>query len=106
MKVLNVNLDYKLPKEAKNTPQELTADYIAMAVANKYKEGLDGQYKRTYARICRKLDEVIENKGETIELEEAEYDLLKNAIPECKVPVHIVKYFVVLEEEINNLNAN
>jgi hypothetical protein len=68
-------------------------------------QGIEGQQRRVFARIQRKLDEAIENKTSEIELEEAEKDLLRKSFRDCKVPAQIAKLFVVLEDEVDRVCA-
>lgn len=101
---LRVLLDYNAP-ESQNGDDAvrgaaLTADYINHAVTNAHQQGLEGQQRRIYSRIQRKLDGAIENSDEDIELEQAECDFLRKAFEACKVPAVIAKYFVVLEDAI------
>lgn len=101
---LRVLLNYNVP-ESKNGDDvtrgtELTADYINHAVSNAHQQGLEGQQRRIYGRIQRKLDEAIETDAEEIALEQAESDFLRKAFEACKVPSVIAKYFVVLEDAI------
>lgn len=99
---LKVLLDYKAPEskngELRGVP--LTADYINFAVGSAHPQGLEGQQRRIYGRIQRKLDDAIESSAEEIELENAESDFLRKAFESCKVPAAISKYFVVLEDAI------
>lgn len=101
---LKVLLDYKAP-ESQNGDSPirgtaLTADYINHAVSSAHPQGLEGQQRRIYSRIQRKLDQAIDDGSEDIELEQAESDLLRKAFEACKVPAAIAKYFVVLEDAI------
>lgn len=109
-RTLRVNLDYQLPPVAPatngNEPEkrtegvELTANYIEHAVTSSHQQGLEGQQRRIWSRIQRKLDTAVEEKSEQIELELAESDFLRKAFENCKVPVPIAKYFVILEDAI------
>lgn len=100
--MLKINLDYKRSATAEPnvSNSELTSNYIEAAVAGTHPQGLEGQMRRTFARIQRKLDEAIEAKKDEIELEKAEQDLLRKSFNECKVPAGFAKYFTVLEDEI------
>lgn len=82
------------------TPAETTLAFLMIAVNSKYEKGLDSGYKRIYARMQNKLEEAIEKGSKSIELEQAEYDLLKNAVKEAKVPAQFVSNFVRLEDAI------
>lgn len=107
---MKVNIDYKRKDEVNNDPEaisqrELTADYINYACQLVYKDGLEGGKRRIFARICRKLDECIEQNGEEIELEEAEKDFLKKMFADDKFKPSpaTAKFIVILEDEIESL---
>lgn len=107
---MRINLDYKLSDTYKKNAniecnQDLTVNLINFAVNAKYKDGLkSGSLRRVYARLQRLLDEAIENKSDTIELEQAQKDLLIDVFNfEIPVPVFETKYFVLLEDEIESL---
>jgi hypothetical protein len=101
---LTINLDYQTPPAAegdiRKTNSELTENYILHAVNDTHPKGLEGQLRRVFARLQRKLDEAIDSGTDTIELEKAEQDLLRKSFNECKVTPALAKYFVVLEDEI------
>lgn len=100
---LNINLDYKTPAsngQAQLSNRELTANYIDAAVGSSHSQGLEGQMRRIFGRVQRKIDEAIESGKDEIELEKAEQDFLRKSFSECKIPAQLVKYFVVLEEEV------
>jgi hypothetical protein len=110
MKTLNVSLDYKRPepkteedKKAWKSDAELTQDYIAYAVTQTYKDGLEGQLRRLYGRIQRKLDACLDENKPGMELEEAELDFLDKAFSTAKFPVSIAKYVLVLEAELDRV---
>lgn len=98
----NINLDFNRTEEqvAKMSNQELVADYITFAVKDKYKEGLDSQWRRTWARIQRLLDVAIEEKSETITFENGEMDFIKGAFKDVKFPADLAKYVIILEDEL------
>lgn len=110
MKKFNIDLDYKRPEpkteeDKKNfkTNPELTQDYIAYAVNLSYKDGLEGQLRRVYGRIQRKLDTALDENKPEVELEESELDFLDKAISNSKFPVNIAKYVLVLEAELDRV---
>ena len=77
-----------------------------MAVSQKYKDGLEGQKRRIFGRIQRKIDDAIDNKKDEIELEQAEKDFLRGVFKdEVKLPPLASKYIMVLEDEINALKS-
>mgnify|MGYP003146073541 CR=1 FL=1 len=107
-------LDYNIPMEeyAKednkiNGPQELTYNYITMAINGKYAQGLSGQKKRVWGRIQRKFDIMVDGNGKDtiVELEESEIDFIKSAFNDdsVKFPVSIAKYVMVAEDAIMEL---
>lgn len=92
----NLNIDYKRPDDDKSiSNSQLTLDYINFAVNMKFKDGLEGQKKRIWGRLQRKLDEA----QDIVELESAEVDFIKDAFSEdLKVPPGLAKYFIILED--------
>jgi len=109
MKKLNLNIDYKFPVEEKSTKKdienanaELTRDYIAFAITSSYAKGLSSQFRRLYVKIQSKIDTALNTKDYVIELEDGEFNFIKEAFSsdDCKVNATIAKYFVVLEDEI------
>ncbi len=98
MKTLKINLPYGLKNEEKS--QQSTYNIILQGVSSKYPNGLDGEYRRSFARVQRKLDEAIDNNLDEINLEEAEFNLIKNSIQDGKFSAVISKYVSILEEEV------
>lgn len=109
MKKVTLDINYKRPKpegdEVKDYKSniDLSIDYIYFAVATKYKDGLDNQWRRTWARLQRKLDEASENKAKTLELEDAELDFIKVAFRDAKFNPLISKYVVLFEDELESI---
>lgn len=99
-----LNLEYKLTlsdKELKDKNKvfsEITVSYISSSVEMKYKDGLEGQLRRLWGRIQRKMDEAIENKTYSIELENAEKDFIKNSFKEAKFPAALAKHITFFED--------
>lgn len=105
MRILQINLDYGNKADASGVytpPRELTENYIQYAFSKKYPDGIDGQLKSVVGRIQRKLAGAIENKKDSIELEETEYTLIKRAIEVSKFPTALCKFVMVLEEALDN----
>jgi len=100
MKTLKLKLDYALPESNKELPEVLTCDYIISSVNMKHRDGLEGQLRRVFGRLQRKCDEAIEKKYDVLELEDSEFDLIKDCFEEAKFPPVLAKYINVLEEEI------
>jgi hypothetical protein len=120
---VNLDLDYQQPavKEPVRCPHcgnnltkderpnqlsnvELSANYIRHAVGSSHPKGIEGQQRRIWGRIDRAIDAAMDNGTATIDIEQAGVDFLKKAFKDCTVEAHIVKYFVVLEEELSQLN--
>lgn len=101
MKKLNLNIDYKRTKEdvAQISNIELTISYLHFAVNSFYKE-MQGQMLRTWGRLQRKLDDASEKKSKSIDIEDAEYDLVNKASNEAKFPANLSKFIVVLQENL------
>lgn len=105
MKTFTINLDYKRSAEdiKKISNSNITLDYLTYAVSQTFSNGLDGQKRRTWGRIQRKLDEAIDNNSETIELEEAEVYFLKTIFKDITFIPHLAKFVVILEDELEKL---
>jgi hypothetical protein len=100
---LTVKIPYKFKQNIKEKPQETTLNFLMLSINSKYPQGIDGGYKRIFARIQNKLDEAIDKDLKNIDIEQAELDLIKNAVKEAKVPVHFVSNFVLLEDEVEKV---
>lgn len=100
---MRLSLDFgrKLEEVEKVSDRELTADYINYAVNQKHKEGIEGQLRRVWGRIQRKLDDALEQKLDSIDLEEAEKDFIAAAFKESKFPAGLSKFVIVVEDEIS-----
>lgn len=81
---------------------EITLDYISYAVNKKYPDGLDGQMRRIYGRIIKKIEDSIEKKTYKASFEEAEKDFIKKAFNEAKYPPSIAKHVNTFEDEFIN----
>lgn len=105
LKTLDFNIDYNRNEEdvKKLANVNLTHDYISYAIEKHFKDGLEGQMRRIVARLQRKLDDALDTKPHKAKLEQAEIDIIKKAFEKVLVPTNIVKYFVVLEEIVDNL---
>lgn len=104
---MKINLDYKRSEEAIKaiTNSGLTLNYIEYAVESAHKNGLSGSQRRIYGRIQRKIDRAIEDEQDSVELEQAEKDFLRDAFRSSNFPANAAKYVVILEEEIQNEDA-
>lgn len=100
-----LNLDYKIKlneEELKNKDEvyaNITASYLASCVTSKYEKGLEGQKRRTWGRIQRKIDEAIETKTYTLTLESAEQDFIEECFKDAKFPVHLAKHTLTFEDD-------
>lgn len=104
---MKINLAYKVKIAEGQKPQddrELTLNYITAAVRQKYDKGMDGPLRRVWGRLQIKFDKAIETGKNTVELEEAEKDLIKKCIDVYKCDPIIAKYFQILEDEVNKLD--
>lgn len=106
--VLDLNINYNVPEKEKDadfTNARLTYNYVMYAIKNKYPDGLDGQLRKIWGRIQKKLDEALDSeKEQTVELEAAEVDIIKGAFTDkLKFPVAAAKYVLLLEDAINKL---
>ena len=112
MKILNLSVEYKRPEPKTEAERkqflpdaELSVDYINYACNKKYAEGLEGQLRRQFGRIQRKLDSAIDTKVNTVELEESEYDFIKKLFADdVKFPVYSIKYVNMLEDTIEEMS--
>jgi len=99
-----MKLDLKY--NTKENPVEITINLIQMIVNQTYKQddrgngGMNGQLARTYGRLQRKMDDVLENNKNCIELAEDEKDLLRKSIKNVLINPNIAKYFMIFEDEI------
>lgn len=97
---LKLNLDYKMPAASTQSSSEVTANYIDAAVASSHRDGLEGQMRRVFARLQRKIDTAIETGVYEVELEAAERDLLRKSFNNCTISAALAKYFVILDSEV------
>lgn len=105
---MKINLDYKFKytEEEKKRIDEVTSEqtqmYITQAVASSYKDGLEGQKRRIWGRIQRKLDTAIDDKTYNIELEEAEKDFIEEVFKSGRFPAVWSQNVNTLEDELIN----
>lgn len=104
-----VNLDYNRPAKKEGddtylTPIALTSNYIDFAVSQQYPDGLQGQQRRIYGRIQRKMDDAIDNSLDEVELESAEVDFIREAFKAAKFNSFLAKFVTVLEDELAKLS--
>jgi hypothetical protein len=98
---LNIDIDYKRTAEEIEQSglnnKELTENYLNWAVSSFYKDGLEGQKRRIWGRIQRKIDDAVEGNGK-VELETAEKEFLVEAMKGAKFPAGISKFVMILED--------
>ena len=106
MKKLNINLPYRLREGGDPiTNQQVTQNYIVTAVHSAYSRGLDNSQRRIFGRLLAKLDDAIDKDALEVELEQAELDLIKNAIKDAKFPAPMAYNANLLEDEIGNIKG-
>lgn len=99
---MKVNVDYKRTDEQvkQATNQYITRDYIEASLNQVYKDGLKGQLQRQVGRIQRLLDEAVENNLDEIKLDQADLDLVKDAVEKASFPTGLSKYVVCLQDAL------
>lgn len=104
---MRIALDYGVDREnPKHTnwlsDREMTVDYITFATNQAFPEGLDGQKRRVFGRIDRKLQNALKEQLDEIELEEAEKDFLKEVFlrKDPKFRADLARFVIILEDEI------
>lgn len=114
MKKIKLDLDYNfkpnvdLPEDMQTEEKireasaELSRDYIEFAVIAGNPTGLDSQFRRIYAKIKSKIATAINMKDYILELEDGEYNFIKEAFmnEKTKFTANIAHYVVVLEDEL------
>jgi len=105
---MNIDLDYKrTPKAVEQiSNSELTVDYINFAANSAHQGGLEGQQRRIFGRIQRKLDAAVEAKQTEVELELAELDFIVKCFEMAKFPANLSQYVMVLQDEIDRAKDN
>lgn len=103
---LKINLAYKIklaPDEKPVSNQEVTQNYLFIAVTSKYPNGLDGTYRRMFGKIMSKMDDAITSGAEEIDIESSELDLIKNAMRDSKFPAPMAYNANLLEDTIEQI---
>ena len=108
-----INIDYKRKEPTSEEEKavylsnsDLTKDYIVFAARQKYPKGADNLKLRNFARIQRKIDDAIFDKKNSINIENAEIEFLKDIFKDNTFPTEIAKYIVILMDEIENLKTD
>lgn len=105
----NIDVDFGVSEkeraqaDKKPSNAEMVEDYINYAVTSTHPQGMDGQKRRIFGRIQRKLSDAISLKNTVLELVPAEVDLLKEAFAKAKFPAGFSKFVIILEDAINAL---
>ena len=103
MKKIKLDLDYQAKDN--NGAKELTLSYLEGGVNLFYKQGLEGQKRRMWGRIQRKIDDVADDdKKNVLELEDTEFDFVWDAFKKAQFSPHISKYVNVLESYLEELD--
>ncbi len=112
MVTMKVNLDLNLlPSEnpGKLPDQEVVFGWFRYAMSQKNPKGLHGSMLRTWGRIERKFIKAMEEKLDTIELEEAELDLAKKLFSgseEINFPVNSARVISSIEDAVMEAKEN
>lgn len=109
---LNIDIDYKveLPVKMAHTEKgggvpsypEMTDNFIRHSVMFSFKT-LNGQKRRIWARIQRKLQEALKGDNFVINLEREEVEFLKDSMARSECPPEVSMYYTILEDIINSL---
>lgn len=104
MKTIPMEIDYHRTQESIDATSNvaLTKDYLEAAVTSAFPQ-LQGQKLRIWARVQRKLEDAVEKKSATCEIEDAEADLVKEAFRNLTFMSSRAKYVVYLMDEIDKL---
>ena len=112
MAKIKLNLEYptnenapdadKTPEKVDKARVECSKGYIEYALTAHLKDGANGPQRRQIGRIQKAIEDSIENKSYSIELEEKDLRLLQDAFIDEKVKftASISMYVVMLEDEI------
>lgn len=107
MKTLKIpKYNIKDEKEEKVKDAQITFNFISMGVNSKYPNGLDEEYRRSFAHIQNKFDKAIEDNEKSVNLEEAEFNLIKNSIQDGKFAAINSKLVVMLEDAIEESKSD
>ena len=129
-KILKLNLDYKVDKDAKikesvkgddgkdtiverdptqeeidDNKADISKSYIEYAVTASYAEGLNNQFRKMYANIQVKIQNAIDFKHYEVELEKSEVKFIQDAFRDekTKFTPKLAMYVTVLEDAIFGL---
>lgn len=74
---------------------------LALAATTAHERGLEGQLRRLYGRVQRKIEEAVDENREDVELEINEFDFIKKAVEHGRFAPSIAKFVEVVENEID-----
>jgi len=105
MKTLNLNLPYKRSQEAtaQSSNVDFTALLIGLAVESANEKGLEGKSRRVFGRLQRKLDAAIDASQESVEVEDAELDLINDSLKRARFLARQSKHVLLIEEELERI---
>lgn len=98
MKTFRWKIDTSFTKEViEITPQQLFINHFYGALNTSYKDGLGMEYQR---RVFKISDKVEKSTEDTVQLEDAEFDLLQECFERAKCPPALVKIWVQIHDAI------
>ena len=98
MKTFRYNLDTSFIKEPLEvTPQQLWINHFYGALQTAYKDGLGMDFQKRVFKITDKVEKATED---VVQLEDAEFDLLKECFERAKCPPALVKIWVQIHDAI------
>lgn len=101
-------LDLPYPKDPAPEGKEeqsnidITKQMIGYGINNTYTKGLQGQLRRIWGRLQRKIDEAVDQGVESIEVTKSELELI-NKVLDVSVPWNWAKLWAVLEDHVTSL---
>ena len=110
MNKIILNVDYKFtypegvekpsPEKSEKESAELSKSYIEYAVTGHYKDGLNSQFRRTFANIQNRMDQAIASKEYFFEVNPIEYNFIHEAFTSAntKFVAAVAKYVVAFED--------
>ena len=103
MKKIKLDIDYKT--KSNDGAKELTLSYLEGGVNLTHKQGLEGQKRRMWGRIQRKMDDLRDDKKlNELELEDTEFDFVWQAFKQAHFPPNISILLNILEDYLEGLD--
>jgi hypothetical protein len=102
-KIIKLNNDFKVDRtKEKDAPSEieLTLGWLKYAVQTGFKQGLQSDKRRLFFTISEKMDKCIEDKTETLELNEIEYVFMCEAVNKAVVDANQTIPFTIAEKAL------